>query len=188
MDSPHGTITELLGDLRNGDRQAHEKLAPLVYSELRKIAARHMRRERADHTLQATALVNEAYMRLVEPGRDWNNRLHFFALASQVMRRILVDHARQHRAEKRGGEWRKVTLDAIPLASNLSIDQILALDEALSRLAEWDARQSRVVELRFFGGLTEDEIADVLGVSTRSIKRDWKLARAWLYTQIGGQG
>jgi RNA polymerase sigma-70 factor (ECF subfamily) len=185
MDSSPGTITELLGDLRNGDQQAQQRLAPLVYDELHKIAARHMRRERPEHTLQPTALVNEAYMRLVEPGREWKDRLHFFALACQIMRRILVDHARQHRAEKRGGDWRKVTLDAIPLASDLSFDQILALDEALSRLAEWDARQGRVVELRFFGGLTEDEIAEVLGVSARSVKRDWKLARAWLYGQIG---
>jgi RNA polymerase sigma factor (TIGR02999 family) len=144
-----------------------------------------MRREREDHTLQTTALVNEAYLRLVDQkGKSWQNRAHFFAVAAQVMRRILVDYARKHRAQKRGGEQQKLELEGDVAITPERSDELLLLDQALERLKAWDARQSRIVELRFFGGLTNEETAEVLGVAPRTVKRDWQVAKSWLYGEI----
>jgi RNA polymerase sigma factor (TIGR02999 family) len=181
-----GEITLLLAKLRHGDRDAESKLMPLVYQELRRLARRYMRAERADHTLQPTALVHEAYLSLVgDRDRTWQNRAHFFAMAAQQMRRILVDHARARRAGKRGGDRAKVELDEGAAYSPEKSEEMLALDQALDRLARRDPRQAQAVELRFFGGLSEDEVAEVQGISTRTVKRDWTLARAWLYKEIG---
>lgn len=185
MSDATGPITQLLIQVRKGDKAAESELVPLVYAELHRLAANYMRRERPEHTLQATALVNEAYVRLMGQEKDWQNRSHFFAVAAQVMRRVLVDYARSHRAGKRGGAFEKIAIDDLPLASEGFSDQIVALDDALSRLSEWDPRQSRIVELRFFGGLTEEEVAAVMQLSTRTVKREWRLARAWLYSHIG---
>lgn len=183
-DSP-GQVTQLLAEIRNGNKEAEARLVPLVYAELHRLAANFMHRERPDHTLQPTALVNEVYLRLVGQQQDWQNRCHFFAIAAQIMRRVLVDHARAHHAARRGGNLQRIDLENLPLGSEEFPAKILALDEALSRLAEWDARQARIVELRFFVGLTEDEIASVLEISPRTVKREWSLARAWLYSHIG---
>jgi RNA polymerase sigma-70 factor (ECF subfamily) len=185
MSQDAGDVTHLLMGLRAGDREAEGKLVAIVYDEMRRMAARYMRQERADHTLQATALVNEAYLRLIDQrDKDWQNRAHFFGMAAQVMRRVLVDHARTHHTAKRGGDLRKVSLDdALHLSSTRS-EQLIALDEALARLAAIDARQARVVELRYFGGLSENEAAAALGVSSRTIKRDWSVAKAWLYSEM----
>ena len=183
-DTP-GAITQLLTEMRNGNKDAESQFLALVYGELHRLAAGLMRRERPEHTLQPTALVNEAYVRLVNRTTDWENRSHFFAVAAQVMRRVLVDYARSHRAGKRGGALPKVDLDDLPLGSENFPEKLLALDEALSRLSEWDPRQSRIVELRFFGGLTEEEIATLMQTSTRTVRREWSLARAWLYSHIG---
>jgi RNA polymerase sigma-70 factor (ECF subfamily) len=185
VDSSYDTVTLLLEQLRAGDRGAESQLLQLVYPELRRIAGHYLRRERPGHTLQATALVNEVYVRVTGQTREIQNRAHFLAVAAQAMRRILVDHARGHRAAKRGGLHEKVSLDHVDAASPIPDLKLLALDEALLRLSDWDARQAKVVELRFFGGMTEDEIGEVLGTSARTVKRDWKLARAWLYDQIG---
>jgi RNA polymerase sigma factor (TIGR02999 family) len=178
-------VTRLLLAVRNGDRTAEERLYEAVYDELHRIAARYMRRERPDHTLQVTALINQAYVDLVDQrDKDWQNRAHFYGVAANVMRRVLVDHARTHGTAKRGGRDQKVSLDhAVPLGEEQS-DELLALDEALGRLEQVDPRQSKIVELRFFGGLTEEETAQVLGVSSRTVKRDWRLARAWLYGEL----
>jgi RNA polymerase sigma-70 factor (ECF subfamily) len=158
---------------------------PLVYNELRRVARRYLRSERPDHTLQPTALVHEAYIRLLGQREImWQNRAHFFGVAAQLMRRILVDHARAHQAEKRGGHKQKVPLDeALEYTADKSAE-LVALDEALDRLAARDPRQARVVELRFFAGLTEQETAELLGISVRTVKRDWDVARAWLYKEI----
>jgi len=158
---------------------------PLVYSELRRIASRYLQAERSDHTLQSTALVNEAYVRLTSQELpQWQNRAHFFAVAAQLMRQILVDHARRHRASKRGGNFYKLTLeDAEEQQQPVDVD-ILALDDALKSLAAMDSQQSRVVELKFFGGLSNEDTADVLGISTSTVKRDWTTARAWLYREL----
>jgi len=187
---PPGDVTRLLIELRNGNREAESELMSLVYSELRRIASSCMRRERRDHTLQPTELVSEAYLRLVgQSDKDWQSRAHFYAVAAQVMRRVLVDYARARNAGKRGADVKKINIDDIQVAFDIRSEELLDLDEALSRLAEWDPRQSRVVELRMFGGLSEEEIADVLNVSSRTVKRDWRLARAWLYGEMqGGQG
>ena len=183
----HAEITTLLAAVKLGDRAAEGLLAEMVYGELRHIAAAHMRRERRDHTLETTALVHEAYLRLVrDQAMDWQGRAHFFATASVVMRRILVDYARQRSAEKRPAAGVRVELKDWQAASHPSIDQMLILDEALNRLAEMDARQARIVELRYFGGLTEEETAEVLSISVRTVKRDWSSARAWLQVQLGG--
>ena len=180
-----GDVTQLLMELRAGEAGAEGRLVEAVYWELRRMAVAYMRRERHDHTLQPTALVHEAYMRLIDQrGKDWQNRAHFFGVAAHVMRRILVDHARSRRTTKRGGAARKVELDE---AAGLSIErseELLAIDEALSRLARVDERQARIVELRFFGGLSEEETADVLGISSRTVKRDWNVAKAWLFAEI----
>ena len=185
MSDAPGAVTRLLAEIRQGNKEAESQLVPLVYGELHRLAAKFMHRERPDHTLQATALVDEVYVRLVGQHQDWHNRCQFFAIAAQVMRRVLVDHARAHRAERRGGKLQKVELEDLRLGSEGFPDKILALDEALSRLSEWDARQSRIVELRFFVGLTEDEIASLMGISARTVKREWSFARAWLYSHIG---
>jgi RNA polymerase sigma factor (TIGR02999 family) len=184
QESP-GDITLLLTELQAGNRAAESKLVPLVYDELRRLARRYMRGERAEHTLQPTALVHEAYLRLIgQRDVEWQNRAHFFGVAAQLMRRILVDHARARKAEKRGGSAPKVSLDETLVFTEAKGADLLALDEALTRLTERDPRQGRIVELRFFGGLTEDEAAEVLGVSTRTVKRDWNVARAWLYKEL----
>ena len=185
MESCSESVTELLHQLKAGTQEAENKLFTVVYPELRRIASRYMYQERSDHTLQTTALINEAYLRLVDQReKGWQNRAHFFAFAARVMRRILVDYARQNRTEKRGGLGHKVPLDGVLLIRSTDSDDLLALDEALSRLAEWDPRQSRTVELRFFGGLTEEETASVLGVTRRTVNRDWSMAKAWLYGEI----
>ncbi len=155
-----------------------------VYPQLRRIARLHLRRERNDHTLQATALVNEAYLQLLGQQQDFKDRCHFFAAAAQAMRRILVDYARQRQAKKRAGGLRRVELHETAIIGGGRLDDVLAIDEALARLEQWDARQCRVVELRFFAGLTEAEIAELLGVAERTVKRDWSMARAWLHAEL----
>ena len=179
-----GEVTELLAELRAGKKEAEDRLLELVYGELRRIARRQMRRERPGHTLQATELANEAYLRMASgPAAHCNDRIHFFAVAAQVMRRILVDYARARKAVKRGSGQR-VELDRVMLSVESNPEEIVSLDIALAKLAQFDPRRSRVVEMRVFGGLTEEEIAEVLGVATRTVKRDWKLARAWLFGEL----
>lgn len=178
-------VTNLLAELRRGNREVEQELIPLVYSELRRLARSFLRKERPDHTLQPTALVNEAYLRLVElQDVDWRSRGHFFALAAQLMRRILVDHARAHRARKRGGSREACNLEDVLVFTLPRAEQFIELDESLSRLAKHDLRQSQVVEMRFFGGLSEEEIADYFGVSVRTVKREWRVAKAWLYRDM----
>jgi RNA polymerase sigma factor (TIGR02999 family) len=178
-------VTKLLLKISNGDQEAVGELLPVVYDELRRLAANYMRRERSGHTLQPTALVHEAYMRLVDQTRvNWQNRAHFLGVAAQMMRRILLDHARQHQAEKRGSDFQKLSLDEnIDKAVELS-DELIALDDALKTLAQVDPQKARLVELRYFGGLTFDETAEVLGVAPLTVQRHWRLARAWLYEQL----
>jgi RNA polymerase sigma factor (TIGR02999 family) len=178
-------VTQLLVDWRNGDQAALGKLMPLVYDELRRLAEHYLRRERPDHTLQATALVHEAYLRLVDKDHpNWQNRAHFFAVAAQLMRRILVDHARRHHYVKRGGGAPNVSLDEAIMVSNERGAELIALDEALTGLAAMDERKSRVIELRFFGGLTVEDTAEVMDLSTATVINETRLARAWLYRQI----
>ena len=186
MDAPdREDVTRLLIDWSNGDPVALDQLMPMVYSELRSLASRYLRRERVDHTLQPTALVNEAYLRLVDQRSvRWQNRAHFFGVAAQMMRRILVDHAKSHHRAKRGGGARKVSLDEAIGVTDDRAAGLVVLDEALTRLAEFDDRKSRIVELRYFGGLSVEETAEVLEVSVNTVMRDWKLARAWLYNEI----
>ena len=184
MPSTH-EVTQVLRELSDGQESAPQRLMPLVYDELRKLAAGYLKGERADHTLQATALVHEAYLRLVDwKNVSWQNRAHFFALAAHAMRGILVDHARARKAEKRGGGMTKLALEeAVSFPRRSEVD-LLALDESLRELAEFDPAQSRIVELRFFGGLTIDETAEVMGISPATIKREWKMAKAWLHQRI----
>jgi len=178
-------VTLLLTALKRGDEGAASRLMPLIYDELRRLAASYMRRERADHTLQATALVHEAYLKLVEQRSvDWQSRAHFFGVAAQLMRRILVDHARGHSRQKRGGEQQKVSLDEAFVFSERQADEIVAVDDSLNVLSRIDPRQARVVELRFFGGLSVEEAADVLGISPKTVKREWSVAKAWLYADL----
>lgn len=178
-------ITELLAELSSGNRSALDELVPLVYDELRILARRHMVKERNDHTLDTTALVHEAYLKLVDVQRvTWQDRAHFFAMASRAMRRILIDHARARTRTKRGGKRQRLSLDDIALVSEKQAEDLIALDEALLRLGELSDRQSRVVEMRFFGGLGIEETAQVLGVSPASVKRDWQVARAWLNHEL----
>jgi RNA polymerase sigma-70 factor, ECF subfamily len=179
-----GEITQLLADLGERKENAAPRLFELLYRELRRIAQHHLANERADHTLQATALVHEAYMRLVGGGGPWQNRAHFFGVASGAMRRILVDHARAKRAAKRPSARQQVVLDEALVISDQHLERIVDIDDALSRLASRDVRQSRIVELRYFGGLTVEEIAEVLGVSINTVKRDWSVARAWLHGEL----
>lgn len=178
-------VTQLLLDWRDGNKEALDKLIPLVYDELRRLADHYLRRERPDHTLQATALVHEAYFRLVDQRNvDWQNRAQFFGIAAGLMRRILLEHARSHRAAKRGGDKQKLSLDeAMGLSKERDVD-LVALDEALDLLAALDPRQSRIVELRFFGGLTIEETAEVLGVSPITVHREWRVTKAWLLREI----
>lgn len=180
-----GAITSLLDRLADGDPTVGDQLIPLVYEELRRAAAHCLRRERADHTLQATALVHEAYFKLTsQRSTRWQNRAHFFAVASQLMRRILVDYARSKQRGKRGGGRQKVPLDEALLVSLERTDEMLAIHESLSRLEKLDPRQGRVVELRYFGGLTVEEVAEVLGVTAKTVARDWNSAKAWLYGDL----
>jgi RNA polymerase sigma factor (TIGR02999 family) len=184
MQTPEG-ITQLLICWNNGDQAALEKLMPLVYEELRRLAGNYIRRERQGHTLQPTALVNEAYLRLVDQNANWQNRAQFYGIAAQLMRRILVDHARLKHAEKRGGsvQQRLSITSAERLSAKPDFD-VLALHEALEGLATIDPQQARIVELKFFGGLSIEEIAEVLGVGHATVERDWKMARAWLRRQL----
>lgn len=181
-------VTGILLDWNSGNQAALDELVPLVYDELRRLAERYLRRERAGHTLQATALVNEAYLRLVNQQQvNWQNRAHFFGAAANLMRQILMQHARQRHAEKRGGEREKIYLDeAGPLAESRDLD-LIALDDALNDLAAVSPQQSRIVELRYFGGLTIEETAEVLGISPATVKRDWNMAKAWLHREITRQ-
>jgi RNA polymerase sigma-70 factor, ECF subfamily len=178
-------VTQLLSALARGEEEAASKLMPVVYAELRRLAGSYMRRERDDHTLQATALVHEAYLKLVEQRSvNWQSRAHFFGIAAQLMRRILVDHARGHLRQKRGGEQIHVPLDEAFVFAEQQADEVLAVDDSLEQLARIDPRQARVVELRFFGGLSVEEAADVLGVSPKTIKREWSVAKAWLTADL----
>ena len=185
MTPPSQNITRLLLDWRNGDQSALDRLMPLVYEELRRMANHYMRNERRGHTLQTSALVNEAYLRLVDHENiEWQNRAHFFGVAAQAMRRILVDHARTRNYQKRGGGAQQVSLDeAMTLAGDRAAE-LIALDDALRELAKMDERKSRVVELRYFGGLSLEETAEALGVSIPTVTRDWNTAKAWLMREI----
>ena len=178
-------VTQLLIAWSNGDKAALNKLMPLIYHELRQLARHYMNRERPGHTLQTTALVNEAYVRLVNrKGVHWQNRAHFFAIAAQLMRTILVDHARSHAYAKRGGGAHKIALDDAMVVSQKRAAEVVALDDALKRLNEIDPQQSKIVEMKFFGGLTIEETAEVLGLSPATIKREWSSAKAWLYHEL----
>lgn len=180
-------ITQLLAEWREGNQAALDELYPLVYDELHRLARRYMSRERKGHTLQTTALINEAYVRLVDQRSvQWANRSHFFAISAQIMRRILIDHARRHAYAKRGGGARPVSLDETATVVDNDLSEFLRLDEALKSLAELDPRRSQVVELKYFGGLNNDEIAGVLKISKNTVIRDWNMARAWLYGQLTG--
>jgi RNA polymerase sigma factor (TIGR02999 family) len=181
-----GEVSALLAGAKAGDRACESRLFEVVYGELHRMAAAKLRHERANHTLQASALVHEAYVRLLGPAVEgWDNRRHFFKTASGIMRNILVDHARARRARKRDGALQRVELDFEPAAtSDSDLDRMLMVDEALTKLATWDARQAKVVELRYFAGFDVVETAEILGVSEKTVKRDWSMARAWLQTQL----
>ena len=181
-------VTELLAAWSNGDKEALDKLIPLIYDELRRLARERMRRERVGHTLQTTALVNEAYLRLVEQrNAHWQNRAQFFAVAAQLMRRILVDHARAHRRHKREGDANKVSLDEAVIVSQEQDTNVLELHEALERLEALNERMGRIVELRFFGGLSIEETAEVLKVSPGTVMKDWTFAKAFLHEAISNE-
>lgn len=180
-----GEITRLLRDLEAGDRAAFDQLLPLVYDQLRLIARRQLSREATGHTLRPTALIHEAYVKLVDvPAGGFEDRAHFFRVAARAMRQVLVEHARRRGAAKRGGEWRRTTLRPHRLGFEVDVEELLALDDALRRLERIDERLALVVEQRFFAGLTESEIADLLGVTERTVQRDWAKARAWLYKEL----
>lgn len=182
--TPPKDLTQILLDWRGGNEEALAQLMPLVYDELRRLAAHYMRRERREHTLQPTALVNEAYLRLVNVKISWQDRAHFFAVAARLMRRMLVDHARANQRDKRGSEASRVTLsEANDVSSQPTLD-LLALDEAMTRLAAFDQRKSEIVELHFFGGLGNDEVAEALGISRATVQRDLRLAKAWLKHEL----
>ncbi|HET8782763.1 MAG TPA: sigma-70 family RNA polymerase sigma factor [Pyrinomonadaceae bacterium] len=178
-------VTQLLADWGRGDKSAFDKLFPLVQDELRRIARRQMSQERPGHTLQATALVNEAYLKLAgQNGFEWQSRAHFYAVCAQVMRHVLIDHARGHAREKRGGGAVQVSLNEVDLAAEHRADELVALDEALCSLEALDPQKSRIVELRYFGGLSIEETAEVLDVSPRTVRREWRRSKAWLYRMI----
>ena len=180
-------VTQLLGDWRSGDDRALAKLIPLVQPELHRLAHHYMSRERAGHTLQTTALLDEAYLLLADPTKpSWQNRTHFVAAAAQLMRRIMVDHARARHSLKRGGDMTRVTLDEAALVTDKHSEELLALDDALERLAGLDPRKSQIVELRYFGGLTVEETAEFLKLSQRTVEREWNMAKAWLYRALSG--
>jgi RNA polymerase sigma-70 factor (ECF subfamily) len=182
--SPH-SVTALLLDWSNGNKESLDKLIPVVYHELRRQAARHLRRERREHTLQTTGLIHEAYLRLVDQKNvRWQNRAHFFGIAAKLMRQILVDHARKNQAAKRGGMDIKLSLEEVTLVSEERDMNLMDLDAALTTLATIDPRKGRIVELRYFGGLTMDETAEVLGVSLATAKHDWSMAKAWLRREL----
>jgi RNA polymerase sigma factor (TIGR02999 family) len=186
-DAARDNVSQVLEDMKAGDHRAADKLLPLVYDEFRALARHYLAQERANHTLQPTALVHEAYMKLVDQTRvDWQGRSHFFAVAAQAMRRILVDHARSRQRDKRGGGRARVVLDEEVALSPQKDEDVLALDEALQRLAKLDPRQAKVVELRFFGGMNVEEVAQALGVSKRTVEGDWTFARAWLSKELRG--
>ena len=180
-----GNITQLLNDYKSGNREAIDEIFPLVYDELRKLASSRLKSERDDHTLQPTALVHEAYLRLIEQNKQtWENRIHFFGLAAEMMRRILVNHALGKNRIKRFGNQTRLALDeAVSFAQEKEIDVVL-LDEALVNLAKFDAAQAKIIELKFFGGLTNEEVAEVLGISDSTVKREWRIAKAWLHQQL----
>jgi RNA polymerase sigma-70 factor, ECF subfamily len=178
-------ITQLLLAWSEGDREALDRLTPLVYAELRRLAKSYMRKERAGHTLQTTALIHEAYLRLIDAGQvEWRNRAHFFGVAARAMRQILVAMARERGCQKRGGGARQVSLDEAMMVDKGLDEDLVSLDAALGALAQFDARKAQVVEMRFFGGLTEEEIASALDVSTETVRRDWRLARSWLRRKL----
>jgi RNA polymerase sigma factor (TIGR02999 family) len=185
MEGAPAEVTRLLQQWSDGQGQALDRLLPHIHSELRKLAASYLRRERPDHTLQPTALVNEAFLKLIDQRAvRWQNRAHFFGIAAQAMRRILVDHARTHATDKRGGGAHKVPLEDVEVVGAVVDFDLLALDEALTRLAAVDPQQSRIVELRFFGGLTMEEAAEVMHISPATVGRDWRMAKAWLSAEL----
>jgi RNA polymerase sigma-70 factor (ECF subfamily) len=185
VQNPPGDITVLLNKLARGDQEAGARIVPLIYEELHGLAVRCLRSERPDHTLQATALVHEAYLKLAgQRHTEWQNRSQFFAVASMLMRRILVDYAKSQRRARRGGGLRRVSFDGAALVSAARSDELLAVDESLARLEKLDPRQCRIVELRYFGGLTMGEVATVLGISAKTVMREWSTAKAWLYGDL----
>lgn len=184
MSSP-GEVTRLLSEIRGGNREAESQLIPLVYNELRRLAQHYMRSERANHTLQATAVVHEVFLRMVKQENvSWQSKAHFMGMAASLMRRILCDYARSHGRVKRGAEYDRVSLDQALVFSSEVSEQVIDLDRALARLGELDPRQCKIVELLFFGGLTVGETATVLGISPKTVKRDWSVARAWLHREL----
>jgi RNA polymerase sigma factor (TIGR02999 family) len=188
MEKSSANITELLLKWNEGDAEALENLMPLVENELRRIAHRFMRRENPQHTLQTTALVNEVYLKLIDQrSANWQNRLHFFALSSKMMRRILLNHARDRLAQKRGGNFEKVSLETVETLSLSKSRELIALDEALEALAHFDPLKSRIVELRYFGGLSLEETANILNIATVTVSKHWQFARAWLKKEISGE-
>jgi RNA polymerase sigma factor (TIGR02999 family) len=180
-----GEVTNLLYEMKGGSKEAEGKLIPLVYKELRRIAAGYLRKEGRGYSLQPTALVHEAYLRLTDIREvDWQSRSHFYAVSATIMRRIIVDHARARQAQKRGEGWDAVSLNDAILPSPQRAPEIMALDEALDRLARLSERQAKIVELRFFAGMNEEETGSVLGISSRTVKRDWRIAKAWLFKEL----
>ena len=178
-------VTQLLVDWRQGDQSALKKLTPLIYDELRRIAHRYVQHERSGHTLQTTALINEAYVRLAgQETPEWQNRSHFFAVTAQVMRHILIDHARRRRCLKHGGQFQQVSIEEASLMSEERAAELIALDEALDELREFDPRKNKVVELRYFGGLSLEETAQALEISVMTVRRDWRAAKAWLFRRM----
>jgi RNA polymerase sigma factor (TIGR02999 family) len=178
-------VTQILHEWSDGNGEAPARLMPFVYDELRRQARNYLAKERGSHTLQPTALVHEAYLRLIDQTRvNWQNRAHFFGMAANMMRRVLVDHARAHAAEKRGGAVVRLSIEDVQIPLKQRAASLIALDEALVELAKFDERKARIVEMRFFGGLSDEEIAEVLGVSTRTVLRDWKTARLWLFREL----
>jgi RNA polymerase sigma-70 factor, ECF subfamily len=188
MDSSQGSVTQLLIDWRNGDETALDKLIPIVHEELRRLAHYYMRRERPDHILQTSALINEAYIRLVDhKGMRWQNRAHFYAVAAQAMRRVLIDNARSRNYTKRGGGVNFVPLDEAADLAQKTVAELIALDDALTALASLDSRKSKIVEMRYFGGMSVEETSEALGISSVTVMRDWATAKAWLLREISSQ-
>ena len=187
-DNAPNEITQMLIELTDGNKDVVNQILPHIYDELRRLAGSYLRRERSDHTLQPTALVHEAYMKLIDQKQvQWQNRAHFFGIAAQVMRRILMDHARKHKADKRGGDAEKLPLEEeILIVSHDRSAELVALDDALETLAKLDEQKARIVELRYFGGLSIEETAEVMGVSVPTINRQWRMAKAWLYSEVAG--
>ncbi|HXD34806.1 MAG TPA: sigma-70 family RNA polymerase sigma factor [Pyrinomonadaceae bacterium] len=185
LEDAQSSVTQMLVDVSNGKRDSLDQLLPAVYDELRRLADAFMRKERGSHTLQPTALVHEAYLRLIDQREvDWQNRAHFFSIAAETMRRILVNHAHSHNAEKRGGAATRLSIDEVVSMPGTQEVDVVLLDDALKRLAEFDPEQAKIVELRFFGGLTVKEVAEVTASSTATVEREWRTAKAWLQNQI----